>query len=76
LFHHLRSRHGWWVSAVVVSLLFAAIHPQGWAAIPTLGMIAMTFAAIREWRGTIIASAAAHALNNAAVLTVLIIATN
>jgi membrane protease YdiL (CAAX protease family) len=76
LFHHLRGRHGWWFSAIVVSLIFAAIHPQGWAAIPALGMIAMTFAAIREWRGTIIASAAAHALNNGVVLTVLLLATS
>jgi len=36
----------------------------------------MTFAAIREWRGTIIASAAAHALNNGVVLTVLLLATS
>jgi membrane protease YdiL (CAAX protease family) len=76
LFHHLRGRHGWWISAIVVSLIFAAIHPQGWAAIPALGMIAMTFAAIREWRGTVIASAAAHALNNGVVLTVLLLATS
>ena len=76
LFHHLRRRHAWWVSALIVSLIFAAIHPQGWAAIPPLGMIALTFAAIREWRGTIVASATAHALNNGVIMLVLVIGTS
>jgi membrane protease YdiL (CAAX protease family) len=76
LFHHLRHRHAWWISALVVSLIFAAIHPQGWAAIPPLAMIAVTFAAIREWRGTIVASATAHALNNGMITLVLVIATS
>jgi membrane protease YdiL (CAAX protease family) len=76
LFHHLRHRHAWWISALVVSLIFAAMHPQGWAAIPPLAMIAVTFAAIREWRGTIVASATAHALNNGMITLVLVIATS
>ncbi len=76
LFHHLRQRHGWWLSALIVSLIFAAIHPQGWAAIPPLAMIALTFAAIREWRGTIVASATAHALNNGVIMLVLVIGTS
>ena len=48
LFHHLRHRHGWWISALIVSVLFAAMHPQGWAGIPVLMAIAMVLAAIRE----------------------------
>lgn len=74
LFHHLRQRHGWWLSALVSSFVFAAIHPQGWAGIPVLGAIALVFAAIREWRGTIFASAAAHAVNNGVVTTLLVVA--
>lgn len=76
LFHHLRSRHRWWISAAIVSVLFAAIHPQGWAGLPVLISIAVILAGIREWRGSIFASAAAHALNNAAVTTMLVIATS
>ena len=68
LFHALRVRHGWLLSASVVAFLFAAIHPQGWTVIPGLFTIAMIFAAIREWRGTIISSAAAHAFNNGTVV--------
>lgn len=74
LFSHLRQRHGWFVSAIVSSFIFAALHPQGWTAIPLLGSIGFVFAGIREWRGTFIASAAAHALNNGAMVTFLIVA--
>ncbi len=76
LFHHLRSSHGWWISAVISSLLFAGLHPQGWVGLPVLISIALVLAGIREWRGSIFASAAAHAMNNAAVTTMLVIATS
>jgi membrane protease YdiL (CAAX protease family) len=73
LFHHLRSRHRWLFSAAVSALIFASLHPQGWTAIPILGAIGFVFAGIREWRGTALASAAAHALNNAVATTMLIL---
>ncbi len=63
-YHHMRQRHGVLISALVVGLAFAAIHPQGWMAIPALCSMAVVFALIREWRGSIIASMTAHALNN------------
>jgi hypothetical protein len=69
LFNHLRARHGWWVSASIVGLLFAAIHPQGWTTIPILGGIGMVLCALREWRSSLIASMAAHALSNGTVIT-------
>lgn len=69
LFHHLRRRWGWLVSAGTVSLLFAMIHPQGWTFIPALGSIAVVLALLREWRGSIIASMTAHALSNFIVLS-------
>jgi hypothetical protein len=73
LFHHLRFRHRWLFSAALSALIFASLHPQGWTAIPILGGIGFAFAGIREWRGTAIASAAAHALNNAVATTLLIL---
>ena len=73
LFHHLRSGHRWLFSAALSALIFASLHPQGWTAIPILGGIGFVFAGIREWRGTAIASAAAHALNNAVATTLLIL---
>jgi membrane protease YdiL (CAAX protease family) len=73
LFHHLRARWSWPASAALVAFLFAAIHPQGWAAIPILGAIAVVLAALREWRGSIIAPIAAHAFNNFIVITIALV---
>jgi membrane protease YdiL (CAAX protease family) len=70
LFNHLRGRHGWIISALIVSLLFAAVHPQGWTVIPPLAMLSVTFCAMREWRSSLIGSMTAHALNNGIVLTI------
>lgn len=64
LYHHLRGRLGWVISAVIVGIIFAAVHPQGWTAIPVLGSMAFIFAGIREWRGSLIGSITAHAFNN------------
>jgi membrane protease YdiL (CAAX protease family) len=69
LFHHLRRRWGWAITATVVAFIFAVIHPQGWVAVPVLGSIAIVLAALREWRGSLIAPMVAHACNNFVVLT-------
>jgi membrane protease YdiL (CAAX protease family) len=69
LFHHLRQRWSWIVTAAIVSVIFATLHPQGWVAVPALSAIAMVLAALREWRGSLIAPMAAHACNNFLVLT-------
>jgi membrane protease YdiL (CAAX protease family) len=73
LFHHLRQRWGWAVSAVLVSVIFAMLHPQGWVAIPALGSIAIVLAALREWRGSLIAPMTAHACSNFLVLTLALV---
>jgi hypothetical protein len=72
-FAHLRRRHGWWMSATPVALIFASIHPQGWTTIPLLGSIAMVLAATREWRGSIIASIVCHGCVNFATVTLLVL---
>lgn len=64
LYTHLRLKHTALWSALASSFLFAVIHPQGYAALPTLGAIALVLAVLREWRGAIIAPMTAHALNN------------
>ena len=73
LLGHLRARLPWWISAPIVSLIFAAIHPQGWVAIPVLGSIALVLAWLREWRGSLIASMTAHAFNNLVAVMVLVL---
>jgi membrane protease YdiL (CAAX protease family) len=69
LLHHLRQRHRWIVSAMIVSVVFALLHPQGWIAAPALGTIAVVLAALREWRGSLIAPIIAHACNNFLAVT-------
>jgi len=69
LFHHLRGRWSWFASAAAISFIFGVIHPQGWVAIPILWAIAMVLAALREWRGSIIAPMTAHAFNNFVAIT-------
>jgi membrane protease YdiL (CAAX protease family) len=68
LFAHLRERFTWWISAPSVAVIFAIIHPQGWVALPALAALAVVFAGIREWRGSIIGCMAAHALHNGLAL--------
>jgi membrane protease YdiL (CAAX protease family) len=73
LFHHLRGKLGFVFSALISSLIFAAIHPQGWAAVPVLGAIALVLTAIRQWRGSLIGCVVAHSLNNSIVTLILLV---
>lgn len=81
LYRHLReasSRRrpavGVLVSALVVSFVFAVIHPQGLLAVPPLMSLAMAFALMREWRVSLLPAMIAHGLNNA-VATLLLFLT-
>jgi membrane protease YdiL (CAAX protease family) len=58
---------------LIVSFIFAAIHPQGWTAVPALMCIALVFNLLREWRGSIVAPVVAHALNNGVIVALLVI---
>ena len=64
LFRDLRQHQGPVLSAMIMGVLFAAIHPQGLMMIPALAGLAVGFALIREWRGSLIAPMTAHALHN------------
>lgn len=79
LYRHLRdatSRFGYvgsvLTSALAVSFIFAAIHPQGWIAIPALMALALAFTLAREWRGTLLPAMLAHGINNFLVTCVLL----
>lgn len=74
LYHHLRGRLPAILSGLTTAFLFAAIHPQGWVAIPALGSLGFVFAMLREWRGSLIAPMVAHAINNGFVMTLLVLA--
>ncbi len=81
LYRHMREatgRLGRWrsviLSALVVSFVFAALHPQGLLAVPVLMALAFGFTAAREWRGSLIPSMTVHALHNGALMVMLILA--
>jgi membrane protease YdiL (CAAX protease family) len=74
LYHHLRGRWGAIVSGVVVAFIFAVIHPQGWLGLPPLMVLALTFSAMREWRGSLVGPVVVHGLHNGAMLTISVLA--
>jgi membrane protease YdiL (CAAX protease family) len=59
------------MSVVLVSFIFAAIHPQGWVAIPALMGIAVGMNLMREWRGSLLPSMLVHGISNGIVTSVL-----
>jgi membrane protease YdiL (CAAX protease family) len=59
------------LSTALTGFVFAAIHPQGWVAIPALMGLATGFALAREWRGTLIPAMVMHGLSNGLVLGML-----
>ena len=64
-------RYTFWISALINSLIFAAIHPQGLMAVPALAAMGFGFSMLREWRGSLIAPMTAHAFHNGTVVLVL-----
>tara|TARA_R110000850_G_scaffold9033_28_gene33398 strand:+ start:6067 stop:7467 length:1401 start_codon:yes stop_codon:yes gene_type:complete len=71
LHRYLRGRLSFIPSAIFTGVIFAALHPQGWLAIPALASIGFGFSLLREWRDSLIAPMVAHALNNTALVLVL-----
>lgn len=57
------------LATLVNTFVFAAIHPQGWIAIPALMSLATAFTLAREWRGSLIAPIVMHATSNGLILT-------
>jgi membrane protease YdiL (CAAX protease family) len=80
LYRHLRDSTVWMrhtvsvlSSAGVNSLIFAAIHPQGLIGIPVLATLAFGFSIVREWRDSLIAPMAMHAINNGMATALLLL---
>lgn len=73
LYSGARLRVGRWLGGLGTGVLFAAVHPQGWAAIPGLAAIGLVLALLREWRSSLIASITAHALNNGSLLVMMLL---
>lgn len=76
LYRHLRdgsAKYGriisCFISAILNALIFAAIHPQGIAAIPVLASLALAFSLVREWRGSLVAPMVMHGVHNGLITT-------
>jgi membrane protease YdiL (CAAX protease family) len=52
------------LSMLVVSFVFAVIHPQGWVAVPALMAIAIALTLTREWRVCLVPSMVQHGVHN------------
>jgi membrane protease YdiL (CAAX protease family) len=81
LYRHLREATcglgrglSFFLSATVVSFLFAVVHPQGLIAVPALMSLAYAFTIAREWRGTLLPAMVAHGVNNGLVMLVVMFA--
>ena len=59
-------------AALISSLIFAAIHPQGIVGIPVLTILAFGFCLVRQWRGSLIACITMHAIHNGLTMSLLI----
>jgi membrane protease YdiL (CAAX protease family) len=70
----LRQAWGPLPAACCVSFVFALLHPQGLLGIPLLFTLGLVFAALREWRGSLVAPVVAHALVNGVTSFLLLIA--
>ncbi|MHC4948462.1 MAG: lysostaphin resistance A-like protein [Planctomycetota bacterium] len=80
LYRHLRESSRWLgpalsvvFSAGVSAFVFAAIHPQGWVAIPALMSLAIAFVVVREWRGSVVPAMIVHAVSNGLVVSMLML---
>jgi membrane protease YdiL (CAAX protease family) len=80
LYRHLRQWSARWgfaasvmLAALISSFVFAAIHPQGWVAIPALMSLAIAMALMREWRGSLVPSMMIHGISNGLVMGLLMV---
>lgn len=73
LYSWLRARTSAVFSIVISSLIFASVHPQGPIGILPLAVVGVMLSFLREWRGSLAASMAAHACFNAGTLIVVTI---
>jgi membrane protease YdiL (CAAX protease family) len=63
-------------SMVVVSFLFAVIHPQGWVATPALMAIAFALTIAREWRVSLLPGMVHHGIHNGCLLALALVILN
>ena len=70
LYRHMRGRVGIVFAATGSALVFGLCHAYGPVLVFPVVMLGVTFALLREWRGSLIAPITAHALHNGTVTIV------
>ena len=73
LFPGLSAGLRWLLGVVVGAFVFAVVHPQGWAGVPAIMVLACSFSFLRLWRQSLIAPMTAHALNNGLVCVAMLL---
>jgi len=81
LYRHLREATSRWrrgvsiaAAALASGALFAAVHPQGWVAIPPLAAVGAVLALEREWRSSLLAPVITHMLVNGLTVALVLLA--
>jgi membrane protease YdiL (CAAX protease family) len=76
LFTFLRPKLKFWGTALATSAIFGLVHPYTTAGLVQVATLGLVLAALREWRGSLIAPMVCHFLHNATIslITVLWIA--
>jgi membrane protease YdiL (CAAX protease family) len=64
------------LSTLIVSFIFAVIHPQGLLAVPGLMFIAFGLTLAREWRVSLLPGIVEHGLHNGCIMVVAILLFN
>ncbi len=73
LYRHVRARLGIAGGVLLVGVMFAFMHSYGVLFTPPLIALGVTFALLREWRGSLVASMTAHFVHNAALISLMLV---
>ncbi|MEM8756835.1 MAG: CPBP family intramembrane glutamic endopeptidase [Planctomycetota bacterium] len=72
LYRHLRAWLYWLVAAAVSAVLFGILHQYDALMLGPVIALGVTFAIVREWRGSLIGAITGHALHNGTVFVLLL----
>jgi membrane protease YdiL (CAAX protease family) len=72
LYRHMRGRLGMVFAAILTAVMFALVHGYPLALMAPLITLGVSFAFMREWRGSVISCITAHALHNGSIMLLLL----
>lgn len=72
LYRHMRGKLGMVFAAILTAVMFALVHGYPLALMAPLITLGVSFAFMREWRGSVISCITAHALHNGSIMLLLL----